>query len=155
MSNAKVLVIGYGNTLRGDDGVGPYVATVVGSWGQPDLQSLAVPQLTPELAEPLATAELAIFVDARVDDGEEVIEVSSLAPSDTDAALAHMSDPGRLLALAGSVFGPSPRAWLITIRVADLSIGEGLSPTARRGAEAALAQVRALLDAETSREAQA
>ncbi len=59
-------MIGYGNTLRSDDGVGPRVAMAVASWGWPGLKAIAVHQLTPELAEPLAAAELAIFVDARL-----------------------------------------------------------------------------------------
>jgi Ni,Fe-hydrogenase maturation factor len=59
-------VIGYGNTLRTDDGVGPYVATAVASWGLPGVVSVGVHQLTPELSELLASAELAVFVDARL-----------------------------------------------------------------------------------------
>src|SRR5947209_7059306 len=36
-----VLVIGYGNELRGDDGVGPCVARTVASWQRPGLRALA------------------------------------------------------------------------------------------------------------------
>ena len=63
--DGTILVIGYGNTLRSDDGVGPRVAMAVASREWPGFNAIAVQQLTPELAEPLAAAELAIFVDAR------------------------------------------------------------------------------------------
>ena len=39
---SKTLVIGYGNTLRSDDGVGRHVALAVSSWGLPGLESIAV-----------------------------------------------------------------------------------------------------------------
>jgi hydrogenase maturation protease len=63
---ATTLVIGFGNTLRSDDGVGPRVASVVAGWGLPGVVAIAVHQLGPELAEPLAEAGRAFFVDARL-----------------------------------------------------------------------------------------
>jgi hydrogenase maturation protease len=139
------LVIGFGNTLRGDDGVGPHVAAVAASWGLPGLQSIAVAQLTPELAEALAAVELAIFVDARLDHGKEMIEVSPLVPSNSGEMSGHACDPRFLLALAQAVYGCQPRAWLITIPAEDFALGESFSPIARRGAEAALKQISALI----------
>src|SRR5690242_2835552 len=60
------VVIGYGNDIRGDDAAGPLAARAVAAWGAPGVRALAAHQLTPELAEALAAAELAIFVDAGV-----------------------------------------------------------------------------------------
>ena len=45
------MVIGYGNTLRSDDGVGPLVAEAVHELVLPDVQTLAAGLLTPELAD--------------------------------------------------------------------------------------------------------
>lgn len=59
----RVIVIGYGNTLRSDDGAGQKVAEILASWHLPQVRSISVHQLTPELAAPIAEAELAIFVD--------------------------------------------------------------------------------------------
>jgi len=61
-----ILVIGYGNSLRSDDGAGCRVADIVASWDLPYVRSLTVHQLTPELAEPIAQSDLTIFVDACV-----------------------------------------------------------------------------------------
>ena len=64
---AEVLVIGYGNTLRGDDGVGPRVVEAIGTLGLPGVRTLICPLLTPELADPISRAEKVIFVDAAMD----------------------------------------------------------------------------------------
>ena len=42
------LVIGYGNTLRGDDGVGPRVAVAVEDLQLPGVRTLVCQLLTPE-----------------------------------------------------------------------------------------------------------
>jgi hydrogenase maturation protease len=52
----EVLVIGYGNTLRRDDAVGPLSAEEVSRWGRPGVVPLDLAQLLPELAERLSRA---------------------------------------------------------------------------------------------------
>ena len=148
VAGGRILVIGYGNTLRTDDGVGRRVAMAVSSWGRPDVESIAVHQLAPELAEPLATAELAIFIDARLAEGGEAVEVRPLEPSGGRGGLGHASDPRALLAAARALYGRSPRRLLVTVPAAELSVGEGLSPTAWRGAEEALGRIAALIEGE-------
>jgi hydrogenase maturation protease len=147
-ARGTILVIGYGNTLRSDDGVGRRVAMAAASWEMPGLESIAVHQLTPELAEPLASAELAIFVDARLASGEESVEILPLEPSAVRGTLGHAGDPRSLLALSRAIYGRHPRTWLVTVPTADLSLGEVLSSTAERGAENALARIAALIEAE-------
>ena len=78
----NLLVIGYGNTLRRDDGVGPGVAEAVAALGLPGVQTLACALLTPELAEPVARAGMVVFVDAAVDAPREV-QLRRLEPADS------------------------------------------------------------------------
>jgi hydrogenase maturation protease len=59
----RVMAIGYGNPLRSDDGAGQKVAEILSRWHVPQMRSISVHQLTPELAALLAEAELAIFID--------------------------------------------------------------------------------------------
>ena len=138
-----LLVIGYGNTLRQDDGVGPKVAETVAALALPGVRTLACPLLTPELAEPASQARVAIFVDAAVDAPREV-QMRRLVPAETSQVMAHAASPATLLALARDVFGHAPEAWWLTIPVEDLGIGETFSPLAQRGFEAAVAEVRGL-----------
>ncbi|MGB7620863.1 MAG: hydrogenase maturation protease, partial [Terriglobia bacterium] len=62
---SKILVIGYGNTLRGDDGAGPRVAEMIAR-RFPQVDSLVLHELQPELAEAVSGYEEVIFVDAHV-----------------------------------------------------------------------------------------
>jgi hydrogenase maturation protease len=137
-----LLVIGYGNELRGDDGVGPRVARAVAEWNRPDVRALAVQQLVPELAAKLVTAERVVFVDARVD-AERLV---SWRPVDAEAeqlSMGHISTPGWLLGVADQVFGHAPRAWLVTIRTLQFDYGALLSPSAQRGVRTTLRQLAA------------
>jgi hydrogenase maturation protease len=140
-SAADLLVIGYGNTLRRDDGVGPKVAEVVAELALPGVRTLDCPLLTPELAEAVSQARAVIFVDAAVDAPREV-QKRTLAPAGSSQVMAHAASPATVLALARDVFGHAPEAWLITIPVEDLGIGDEFSALAQRGFEIAVQEVR-------------
>jgi hydrogenase maturation protease len=137
-----VLVIGYGNDLRGDDGAGPRVAAEVAARGWPSVEVLAVHQLTPELAEALSRAGRAVFVDAAVDGLE--VSVRPLGPAPTRSGMGHSGDPGGLLELARTAFGRCPPAWLVTVPGDRFGFGFELSALARRGVAAAVAEVQRL-----------
>jgi hydrogenase maturation protease len=140
-SPAGILIIGYGNTLRRDDGVGPRVADAVAALALPGVRALACPLLTPELADPISRACVAIFVDAAVDAPREV-QLRKLEPADTSQIMAHAASPATMLALARDVFGHTPEAWWLTIPAEDLRIGEQLSPLAQRGLEIAVEEIK-------------
>lgn len=139
------LVIGFGNPLRGDDAVGWRVASAVAGWRLPDVHALAVHQLTPELAVHVASARLAIFVDARLAGEGEAFHLRSLGTESPGIMLGHIGGPDYLLALARSVYGSQPRASLITIPATNLDLGVGLSPSAVREMAAALRQIARLV----------
>jgi hydrogenase maturation protease len=139
----RLLVIGYGNSLLGDDGIGPYIAEQVASWKQSEVRTLAVPLLTPELCALLPAVELVVFVDAALEATGHP-RLVPLTPAPTSAALGHASTPESLLALARSIFGQSPPAWILSVPAANFSLGQSFSGTARRGADRALCQLRHL-----------
>ena len=148
MSDARpALVIGYGNTLRTDDAVGPLAADVVQSWSLPGVTALAMTQLTPELAELLSAVRLAIFVDARLSAMGEPsdVEVRPIELSGVASAFGHLSDPGYLLALAQAVYGSRPRAWLVTVPAADFGLGDAITPRTGCSLEDALRRIAELL----------
>jgi len=145
MCPGTILVIGYGNDLRGDDAAGQRAAAQVEAWGLPGVEVRALPQLAPELAEPLAAADRAIFLDAHPVSRGHDVRVQRLHPGTPTTRLAHTSSPQGLLALAQTAFGRAPEAWWITIPATDFSFGAPLSPHAERGVADALATVRRLL----------
>ena len=136
----QCLVIGYGNTLRGDDGVGPRVAEAVGHLRLPGVRTLICPLLTPELADPIARAEKVIFVDAAVD-APQSLRWRKLEPSKTSQLMAHAADPRTLLALARDVFGHVPEAWWLTIPTVDLGFREDFSPEVQQRFAEAVAKI--------------
>ena len=143
----SILVLGYGNELRGDDAVGPRVAAAVAEWKLAGVQTLSVHQLTPELADPISRAQAVIFVDAAVSPGIKESTVVSLEPTGESELAAHTSDPRTLLALALALFGRCPPAWLIQIPVEHFELGQPLSATATRGVAAALESIHKLIQA--------
>src|SRR5512146_272230 len=115
MRAGTILVIGYGNDLRGDDAAGRRAAAEVEAWALPGVEVCALHQLTPEIAEPLAAAERAIFLDAHSVSSGAGLRVRRLQPAAPTPRLAHTCDPPGLLALAQAAFGRRPEAWWVTI----------------------------------------
>lgn len=130
-----VLVIGYGNVLRSDDGVGWHAAALLAE--DPRLAGATVMarhQLTPELALDVAAASLVILIDAQVGPAPGTIEVRRIGAgvvgtaTDTDPGTSsHHVAVEDLLALAGELGGHVPETVVIGIGVADLELGEELS----------------------------
>ena len=138
----EFLVIGYGNTLRGDDGVGPRVAEAVEKLNLPGVCTLVCQQLSPEYADPVSQAHTVVFVDAAVDAPREV-QLRKLEPNESSQLMAHAADPRTLLALARDVFGHTPEAWWLTIPAVDLSFREDFSPAVQRGFAEAVEKIKA------------
>lgn len=138
----RTLVIGYGNSLRRDDGAGPEVARRIQDLGLPGMDVIAAHQLLPEHAEPLSRYSRAIFVDASIAEDIHEVILQPVVPK-TDAGITpHTSDPGTLLALAALLFGGSAHGWLLRLPVEDLGIGDGLSDPAEAAVRQAVSRIR-------------
>ena len=144
-----ILVIGFGNTLRRDDGAGVALARLVSrSLPEGAGSCREVPLLVPELAEEIAQPAVAgvIFCDVRPpgNDGEESVRVTRLAAAPPHAPLGHLLAPESLLAIAATLYGFVAPAWLVTVAGRDFGHGEGLSEPVRHAlgqAEGVLADV--------------
>ena len=136
-----VLIIGFGNTLRRDDGAGAVAARRLAAdprLDRPDVEVREAYQLLPEMALDLAEATLVVFVDADMRGLPGSIEVHQVDPGtaareDADTrgepgASSHHVGGGELVALAATLSGRTPAAVAVGIGVVDLEMGEGLSP---------------------------
>ncbi len=139
-----VLLLGYGNTLRGDDGAGPKLVEEIEALGLVGVKTLACDLLTPELAEPVSRAATVVFIDASVDEPRKV-RLRPLRAAPSSQVMAHACDPATILALARDIFGAEPRAWWLTIPASSLELSDQLSVSARRQCAVALARLRKLL----------
>jgi hydrogenase maturation protease len=140
-----LLVIGYGNTLRCDDGIGPKVAEAVEVLRWPRVRTLVCQQLSPEHAEPVSQSRTVIFVDAAVDVPNKV-QLRKLEPNESSQLMAHAADPRTMLALARDVFGHAPEAWWLTIPAVKLDFGSELSPEAEAGFYTAFLHIQSLAE---------
>jgi hydrogenase maturation protease len=140
----ELLVIGYGNSLRRDDGVGPRVAEAIEELQLPGVRTLVCQLLTPEFADQVARARKVIFVDAAVDRTDGV-HFRNLEPGPTSQLMAHAADPRTLLALARDVFGHAPAAWWLTVPAINMGFGTDYSPAAERGFHTAVEEIKKLV----------
>lgn len=145
----SLLVIGYGNTLRGDDGVGPLVAEAVEALCLPGVNSFACPQLSPEHADVIACARTVIFVDGAMDKSSQIC-LRILKPAQKSQIMAHAADPRTMLALARDVYGHIPKAWMLTIPMVNSGFSETLSSTAQCGLEQAISEIQRIYRHEIS-----
>jgi hydrogenase maturation protease len=141
------VVIGYGNVLRGDDEAGPRAAEAVAELALPGVRCVAVAQLVPELAELLAGASMAVFIDAWLGPPDMGVRVEDVAVEVQSDALGHVRSPGALMALAEAVYGRRPPAWVVQVPAVSFEVGDALSDTTVRGIAEATEVVARLVTA--------
>lgn len=133
----SILVIGYGNTLRQDDGAGVALAERLVNGLQEQgvaTQVLTVPQLAPELAVEIAAegVQAVVFVDAAAGAEEDAIQVRRLDLDGASPSFGHQLDPAVLLRYAHLLAPQTPPAWLVTVPGVEFGHGETLSPQVQR-----------------------
>jgi hydrogenase maturation protease len=135
---AETLVLGWGNPGRGDDGLGPALAELLGERAIAGVEVESDYQLQVEDAADCARHERVIFVDADRS-GLEPFSCRRLAPTTSALSFSsHSVSPGGLLALTRELFGREPEAWLVGVRGYEFdSFHEGLSRRARTNLNAA------------------
>ena len=123
----KTLVIGFGNTLRGDDGAGQHAAIRIAA-AYPHVDCLNLTELIPELAETMSSYDRVVFVDASV--GTTVLRWQILHPPlEQTSVRTHALSPQELLLLTIELYDHCPRrAELVEIPATDFGYCEQLSP---------------------------
>ena len=124
MSN--VLVIGYGNTLRGDDAVGVHAAELIAQL-HPEITCVYLHQLVPELAEQIADCNIVFFIDAQKDITQPNARL--VVPSvEADQPRTHFISPESLLALSQQLYQHLPdKAYVVGIPASQFEFSEELS----------------------------
>lgn len=143
--NCKAIAIGYGNELRSDDGIGQRVAKAL---HLSNVQSIAVHQLTPELAEALANTDLAVFIDACLMSESSHVQVESISPACENFITGHTAEPRSLLALTQAIYGYCPAAWWIKVPGVNFELGYSLSPIAETGVAIAIQKITQIVSRE-------
>ena len=130
VSHGSVLILGYGNPGRQDDGLGPALAEQATAWGLPELETDADYQLTIEDGAAVAGHSAVVFVDAAID-GPEPFTFRPVAPATEITFTTHSVSPESVLAVAQNHFGGAPEAWVLAVRGYAFEFQEGLTPRAQ------------------------
>ncbi|HEX4758218.1 MAG TPA: hydrogenase maturation protease [Terracidiphilus sp.] len=129
-NKTRCLILACGNTLRGDDGIGPWLA----QWAEerfddePGVRVLSRQQWTLELAEEISTAETVLFVDCSATDGPGSVSIVAVQPAAVGSLATHHQGAPELLGLAGKLYASLPRtALLMTVGAGSIELSEEFS----------------------------
>jgi hydrogenase maturation protease len=132
-----VLVIGYGNPGRRDDGLGPELAERLELSGPGGVTVDSGYQLMIEDAAEVARHAVTVFADASTSCPEPFL-FREVHPREDASFSTHSVSPEAVVHLAGKCFGCRPRAYVLEIRGYDFEgFGEGLSARAEENLSAA------------------
>ena len=135
---ANVLLIGYGNPGRLDDGLGPAFAEALDALKLPGVTVDSNYQLMVEDARTVADHDVVVFVDAAVS-GAEPFTFRRAGPYATPGFSTHSVRPEELLGLADELFGADVPAYILGVRGYEFNeFGEALSDKAKRNLAAAI-----------------
>ena len=150
---ARVLILGYGNPLRGDDGVGWHAAEhLLERSAELDATITSCHQLMPELAEPVSRAERVIFIDARIGQTPGSVEISEVvAGAPQCPTFSHHLDPATLVTLAQGLYGRAPEAWIVTVTGESFEHTDQLSAPVQSSLPELIRQVETLALQERAR----
>lgn len=138
----RVLVIGYGNPDRQDDGVGYQallqLATALGRTLPEDPYEGLIPngrnpdlwfdlQLKPEMAEEIARYDQVFFIDAHTGAVPEEVSWREVSPQFQTSPLTHHLTPESCLSICESLYNSKPAAILISIRGYEFGFSSTLS----------------------------
>jgi hydrogenase maturation protease len=136
--HGPMLIIGYGNSLRGDDGAGLEVARLLVEGMLPSVRIYQVGQLMPELASDVAAARAAIFVDARWAVETAGVTMAPLNAAEHNSTSDHAIAPQDILRLEVDCYGRVPPSWVVAVGGREFGFCEGLSNYAKSNVRAAV-----------------
>jgi hydrogenase maturation protease len=140
-----MLLIGYGNPCRQDDGLGPAVAAAMEAARIPGLEVDSDYQLQVEDAHAMAGREVVVFADADAT-GREPFSFRRVEPGGAESFSTHSVRPPAVVGLARDLFGSRARAYLLGIRGYEFEMyEEKLTDKAAANLEAALGFLEPML----------
>jgi len=126
----RILLYGYGNPGRKDDGLGPALIDLVEKWIiQDKIKNIHVDsnyQLNIEDAYTIRDYDIVIFLDASVEDIDGFM-LTRVLPADKVNFSMHSVSPSFVLHLCKEIYDYTPEAFLMHIKGYSFDLEEGLS----------------------------
>jgi hydrogenase maturation protease len=111
----RVLVLGYGNPAREDDGIGPCVADGIAALEIEGVEVDTGYQLAVEDAEAVSRHDAVVLVDAAVE-GPEPFSFQRVEPAGGHEFSTHALSAEGVVSLSRELFGSTSPVWLLGVR---------------------------------------
>src|SRR4030042_264457 len=143
--NKKILLIGFGNPARADDGLGPALAEIIESKNIPAVTVEADYQLAIEDSSQIAENDIVIFADASANCGEP-FSFEPLTARESGSFSSHSVEPAEVMALAENLFGSKASGFILAIRGYEFDqFGASLTEKAKANLRKAVVFVEKIL----------
>lgn len=138
---AKILIYGYGNPGRQDDGLGPRCAGIIDEWIHKESISNVITdsnyQLNIEDAAEIANFDMVIFADASVADIQDYKLEEVTADKAAIEFTMHAVSPAYVLDLCRKIYKKDPKTYLLHIKGYEFDFIEEITERARKNLERA------------------
>jgi len=143
-----ILLYGYGNPGRKDDGLGPILVDLVEKWIiKNEIKNISIDsnyQLNIEDSYTIRDYDIVIFIDASIEEIDDFI-ITRVEPSDKVNYTMHSASPSFVLNLCNKIYNYTPETYLLHIKGYEFQLQEGLSENAQRNLESAYEFIKSLL----------
>ena len=144
----EILIYGYGNPGRQDDGLGIAATQKLEAWASENqitgIEFDSNYQLNIEDADAIARKDLVIFADASEEDIEDFC-LSRVDGSSKVSFTTHAASPGYIVRLCKDLFQKEPLVLMLHIKGYEWAFKEGLSERAMENLDRAFGYMQTLL----------
>jgi hydrogenase maturation protease len=144
-SKPSMLILGIGNPLRGDDGIGAHVCVQLEELNIPGISVQTTHQLHTEWIFTFQQYDAVLLVDASLSDHEVVIRpISTAAVSSSN--LSHHMAASQIAALTSLIVGSSTLFFECAVPGDAFGLSDQLSEKGRMHADLAVASIKSWLE---------
>lgn len=135
----NTLIIGVGNTIRGDDGIGPYICSCIEALQLGGIKTRITQQLQTDMVDELLEYHQIIIADAAIH--SEDILFYAVDSTTSPAASSHHSNPAMLVALAQQLYNKKLPIMVCSVKGEVFEMSDQLSPAAKERADKAVVMI--------------
>lgn len=136
--NTQTCLIGIGNILRSDDGVGAYVCEQIESKELAGITVVVTHQLDIVMVEDLSKFAKVIFIDAAISEKSVSIQhIDSI--KNLPQSVSHQVNASMLAKLSRQLFSTQTQFYICAIGALNFDMGNSFSTTTKSNADAAIA----------------
>lgn len=146
----EVLIYGYGNPGRNDDGLGVLAALEIEKWiNSNNIENARVEtnyQLNIEDADEILGNDIVVFVDATINEDVINYRLSEVQPEGKTEFTMHAVSPGFILSLSQTLSDKTPKVFLLEIKGYDWEFIEKTSLKAKENLKKAISFLKEIIE---------